>query len=74
MWQRRRTPNADVHDQLAAEFVQVLKRLRKLRRRDFRRAQDGWAAELAAAEDQHQWRGVWRLSRKLAGTQLGPKK
>ena len=43
-------------------------------RRDKRRLRAQWAAELTTAEEARDWRLVWLLARRLAGTQRGPKK
>ncbi|CAE8657128.1 unnamed protein product [Polarella glacialis] len=44
------------------------------RRRDKRKAHEQLACQLSEALEQRDWHQVWKLTRRLAGTHLGPKR
>ena len=50
------------------------KKLAKHRRADKRRQTQAWRQELELCASRHEWAAVWRLSRKIAGTNMGPKR
>ena len=58
---------------LLRQWRLVIQELAKSRRRDRRKQVNARCVELEQCALKHEWAAVWRLSRKVAGTKMGPK-
>jgi hypothetical protein len=56
------------------EIEVTRKKLHKSKIRDKKNLRATWAEEMTDAQLRHDWKNVWVLARKIAGTNLGPKK
>ena len=59
--------------QTVIQLQKLDKKLAKSRRADKRRQTQAWCQEIELFASRHEQTAVWRLSRKIAGTNVGPK-
>ena len=61
------------HWRLVIQTQKADTELAKSNRRDRRKQVNTWCVELEQCALKHEWAAVWRLPRKVAGTNIGPK-